>query len=83
MKRQAIAGMLLALAFAIPLAGCASGGKVKLSAANMCAASGGTYTASTQSCSIPASTARKGSDMCTAHGGYWDPGAQTCEVGRD
>ena len=82
MKRQAIAGTMLALAFAMPLVGCASG-KAKLSAANMCAASGGTYSASTQSCSVPASSARKGSEMCTAHGGYWDPNAQTCEVGRD
>lgn len=82
MKREALAGMMLALAFAIPLVGCASS-KTKLSAANMCAASGGTYSASTQSCNVPASSARKGSEMCTAHGGYWDPNAQTCEVGRD
>jgi hypothetical protein len=75
--------MMLALAFAMPLAGCASGGKAKLSAAKMCAASGGTYTASTQSCNVPASPARKGNEMCTGHGGYWDTASQTCEVGLD
>ena len=83
MNRRAIAGMMLALAFAVPLAGCASSGKAKLSGAKMCAASGGTWTASTQSCNVPASSTRKGTDMCTAHGGYWDPTAQVCEVGLD
>ena len=79
MQSKALTGVMLAAAIAMSLAGCATKGK--LGAAKMCAAAGGTYSAQTQSCNVPASAGRKASDMCTAHGGYYDQTAQTCEVG--
>ena len=81
MNSKVMVGAALAIALVVPLAGCA--GKAKLSAAKMCAAAGGKYTAQSQTCDAPAQTGRKASEMCQAHGGYYDPNAQVCEVGLE
>ncbi len=81
MNGKVMVGMVLAVTLVMPLAGCASKGK--LSAAKMCAGAGGKYNAQTQTCDAPAQTGRKASEMCQAHGGYYDPTAQVCEVGLE
>ena len=81
MNRKVMLAMTLAVALVVPLAGCASKGK--LSAARMCAGAGGKYNQQTDTCDAPAQNARKASEMCQAHGGYYDPNARTCEVGLE
>ncbi len=81
MNSKAMIGVALAVAVMIPLAGCA--GKVRLSAANMCKASGGTYNTSDQTCDAPAVNKKKASAMCEAHGGTYITALQTCEVEGD
>lgn len=76
MSRTLKAGMALAVTLMIPLAGC--GGKLKLSAERMCAASGGKYSPQTQTCDAPPINARKASEMCQAHGGVYDSVLQVC-----
>lgn len=76
--RKMMVGLALAAALVIPLAGCA--GKARLSAANMCKAAGGTYSASAQTCDAPASTGKKAAAMCEAHGGTYMADLQVCEV---
>jgi hypothetical protein len=71
-------GMALGAALVIPLAGC--GGKVRLSAANMCKSAGGTYSAAAQTCDAPAVNGRKAAAMCDAHGGTYMADLQMCEV---
>jgi hypothetical protein len=71
-------GFALAAALMIPLAGC--GGKARLSAANMCKAAGGTYSAASQTCDAPAVNAKKAAAMCDAHGGTYMADLQVCEV---
>jgi len=56
--------------------GCAS--KVRMSSAKMCQAHGGTYNASTQSCSYAAAT-KTAKQTCEEQTGYYDPAAQICE----
>ena len=71
-------GMGLAAALVIPLVGCS--GKARLSAANMCKAAGGTYSAAAQTCDQPAVNGRKAAAMCDAHGGTYMADLQMCEV---
>jgi len=71
-------GMALAAALVIPLAGCS--GKARLSAANMCKAAGGTYSAAAQTCDQPAVNGKKAAAMCDAHGGTYMADVQMCEV---
>ena len=77
MKSKALVGMALAVALVMPLAGCS--GKMRLSAEKMCAASGGKYSMSTQTCDAPAQSGRKAADYCQAHNGVYDPVLQVCE----
>jgi len=77
--RKATLGIALGAALLMPLAGCA---KIRLDVARMCRAHGGTYNASTQQCTYPAST-RSAQQYCEGEGGYYDPNSQTCEVGRE
>lgn len=81
MKRKVMVGMALAIALVMPLAGCASKGRI--SVAKMCAGAGGKYSAQTHSCDAPAQTGRKAADICQSHGGFYDPTTDTCEVGLD
>ena len=78
-SRKLMMGLALAAALTIPLAGC-SGGKARLSAANMCRAAGGTYSQAAQTCDAPAVNAKKASAMCDAHGGTYMADLQVCEV---
>ena len=81
MNRKVMVTMMLAVTLMIPLAGCASKGK--LSAAKLCASAGGTYSAQAHECNQPANAHRKASEMCMANGGYYDPNADTCEMGLE
>jgi hypothetical protein len=81
MKRKAMVTMTLAVVLLLPLAGCATKGK--LSAARLCAGAGGKYNQQSQTCDQPARSNRLASEMCQAHGGYYDSTAQTCEVGLE
>jgi hypothetical protein len=77
-SRKLMMGFALAAALVIPLAGC--GGKARLSAANMCKAAGGTYSAAAQTCDQPAVNGKKAAAMCDAHGGTYMADLQVCEV---
>jgi len=81
MNRKVMVTMTLAVTLMLPLAGCASKGKI--SASKLCAGAGGKYNMQSHECDQPASTHRKASEMCQAHGGYYDPTADTCEVGLE
>ena len=78
MRKRGMVGVAVAVAVVMSLAGCA--GKARLSAANMCKATGGTYNASDQTCDAPAVNKKKASAMCDAHGGTYMPDLQMCEV---
>ena len=82
MARQKIVVGMLLLGLALPLASCASAGKVRMSSSKMCQAHGGTYDATTQSCSYTQST-RTAKQTCEQHGGYYDTAAQVCEIGLE
>jgi hypothetical protein len=77
--------LILAISLTVPLvlAGCTGTGKVRLSAAKMCQAHGGTYNSSTQTCATPAASTTTAQQACQQMGGYYDSFAQHCEVGRD
>jgi hypothetical protein len=77
-SRKMMVGMALGVALVLPLAGC--GGKARLSAANMCKAAGGTYSAAAQTCDAPAVNGKKAAAMCDAHGGTYFADQQVCEV---
>src|SRR5262249_33730974 len=68
--------LVTALTVSLAMAGCA--GKVRMSSAKMCQAHGGTYNASTRSCTYPAST-RTAKQICEEQTGYFDEAAQICE----
>jgi hypothetical protein len=82
MARQNIVIGMLVLGLALPLASCASTGKVRMSSSKMCQAHGGTYDATKQTCSYTQST-RTASQTCVQSGGYYDQAAQVCEIGRE
>jgi hypothetical protein len=68
--------LVMTLTATVAVTGCAS--KVRMSSAKMCQAHGGTYNASTQSCSYTAST-RTAKQVCEEQTGYYDVAAQICE----
>lgn len=82
MNGKVMAGIALAVALVMPLAGCASS-KGKLSAAKLCAHAGGKYSAQSHTCDAPAQSSRTAAAMCQAGGGYYDPNSDTCEVGLE
>jgi hypothetical protein len=75
---KAFAVMALALALAVPAAGCASKTKVRRSAKQMCEAHGGQYNAQTQQCSYVAQQ-RSAQQTCQQQGGVYWPQEQYCE----
>lgn len=80
-QRPVVVG--IALVVALTVAGCASGGKARVSGASMCQAHGGTYNTATKSCSYTATT-RSAKQICESHpGGYWDDAAGFCNLGAD
>jgi len=72
-----VAGLTLILA--MTSVGCASSGKIRLSASTMCKAHGGTYDTRTKSCTYtPMSKSAK--EICEAHDGFYDVAADVCEI---
>ena len=72
--------LAITLAGSLAVTGCA--GKVRVASAKMCEAHGGTYTASTKTCSYQTST-RTAKQACEAQGGFYDIGADFCELGNE
>jgi hypothetical protein len=66
----------LAVMLVLSTAACSS--TTRLSPANMCAASGGTYSGGT--CK-PGTEPKSAQQMCQAHGGTYFAGGEYCEVG--
>ena len=76
-----LAGVVLATALVIPLAGCATG-KVRLSLQKMCEAHGGAWSQAQETCGMSTAeasrAARQAKDICTSQAGVYLPGG-TCE----
>jgi hypothetical protein len=72
-----VAGLTLVLA--MTSVGCASSGKIRLSASTMCKAHGGTYDTRTKSCTYTAVT-KSAKETCEAHDGFYDVAADVCEI---
>jgi hypothetical protein len=68
-----VAGLL-----AMPVAGCATKGKARLTAKRMCEAAGGTY--ANKTCNPGAANQRTAKQMCDAHGGWYQADLDMCEV---
>ena len=76
---NALVAVALAGLVALPLAGCASGGKkLRLYSQKMCEAAGGTYTSKT--CNLGAANQKTAAQMCQAHGGAYFPVEDFCEI---
>ena len=73
--------VLIALAVALTTAGCATGGKVRVTGSKMCQAHGGTYDGTAKTCTYTAHT-MTARDYCSEQGGYWDDAAGFCEIGN-
>jgi ABC-type transport system involved in cytochrome c biogenesis ATPase subunit len=82
-RRKVLAGVALAAALVFPLAGCSSGGKVRLNMAKMCQSHGGVWVSAGETCSMSAAgasaAAKQAKDICTENGGSYLPGG-TCEI---
>jgi hypothetical protein len=78
-----LAGVALATALVFPLAGCASGGKVRLSMQKMCQSHGGAWSQTDETCSTSSTEAkqakRQAKDICMENGGSYLPGG-TCMI---
>ena len=77
MRGSLVVGLTLVLA--MTSVGCASRGKVRLSASTMCKAHGGTYDTRTKSCTYTVVT-KSAKETCEAHDGFYDPAADVCEI---
>jgi hypothetical protein len=80
MNGKVMAAMAVAVALAMPLAGCGSSAKV--SSARLCAYAGGSYSKQPRTCDGPATSGRTAFAMCQGGGGYYDPTSDTCEWGK-
>jgi hypothetical protein len=67
--------LVMTLAATMGVTGCA--GQVKVTSAKMCKAHGGTYNASSKSCTYAAVT-RTAKQTCEEQDGYFDEAAQIC-----
>jgi hypothetical protein len=76
-KMRVLWVIVLASLVAMPMAGCASKGKVRLSVQKMCESAGGTY--ANRTCSPNASNQRAAKQLCESNGGVYDPDADACE----
>ena len=76
-------GTMLTLALATALAGCASGGKVRFSAARLCTGAGGTYNRADHTCDAPPVNKKKASEMCASRGGVYFAAEDECELEGD
>ena len=77
MRGSLVVGLTLVLG--MTSVGCASRGKIRLSASTMCRAHGGTYDTRTKSCTYTAVT-RSAKETCEAHDGFYDVAADVCEI---
>ena len=81
-RGRLLAGVVLATALVVPLAGCATG-KVRLSLQKMCEAHGGTWSQAQETCGMSTAeasrAARQAKDICASQGGVYLPGG-TCEL---
>jgi len=81
-RKRLLAGVVLATALVVPLAGCATG-KVRLSMQKMCQSHGGTWSQAQETCSMSSTEARQAArqakDICAQQGGVYLPGG-TCEL---
>ncbi len=75
---QVMAGVAMAVALVMSLAGCSS--SARLSGANMCKAAGGTYSPASHTCDAPAINKKSAEAMCQAHGGQYLAGDDLCEI---
>ena len=79
-RGRMLAGMALATALVVPLAGCGTG-KVSVNMAKMCQAHGGTWSASAETCEMSGAeasrAAKQAKDICAYQGGAYLPGG-TC-----
>jgi len=73
--------MVVSLAVALGMTGCASTGKVRVSSAKRCAAHGGTYDSTAKSCTYKVST-MTAAQSCAAEGGAYEPVVDYCEFGQ-
>jgi hypothetical protein len=73
--------MVVSLAVALGMTGCASTGKVRVTSAKRCAAHGGTYDSTAKSCSYKATT-MTAAQSCAAEGGAYEPVVDYCEFGQ-
>ena len=72
-----LGGVALAAALVFPLAGCA--GKVRIDMSKMCAAHGGTWQASDETCNPGPGGKKAAKAMCESNGGVYLPGGM-CEM---
>jgi hypothetical protein len=90
-RRSLVVGLTLVVA--VMSVGCAStnpssspssspSNKARVGSARTCRAHGGTYNATTKSCTYTATT-RSAKDTCAASGGYYDVAADVCEIGLE
>jgi hypothetical protein len=79
--RRLLAGMAVATALVVPLAGCA--GKMRLNMAKDCQAHGGVWSASAETCDMSKGEASRAAmsakSICAAQGGTYLPGGM-CET---
>jgi hypothetical protein len=75
--RHLFTATMFAAALILPLTGCSS--KLRMTAKQMCEASGGTYSAQGQHCDYTAQR-RAAKQTCEAHGGVYWPQEQYCEI---
>jgi hypothetical protein len=82
-RGRVFAGVALAMALVFPLAGCASGGKARVSMQKLCQSHGGVWSQSAETCGQTAAgasqAARQAKDICAEQGGTYLPGG-TCEL---
>jgi len=76
-RRRWFAGVTLAVALSVPLAGCASG-KLRLDMAKSCQAHGGTWSQTRETCAMAGSSGgtaeKQAKDICAYQGGTYLPG---------
>ena len=70
--------MAIVLAAALTSVGCATG-KVRVSGSKMCQAHGGSYNATTKTCSYTAASTKSVRESCQQQDGYWDDAAGFCD----
>src|SRR4029453_11675108 len=79
-RERLLTRVALSTILVLSLAGCASGGKLRLDMAKACQAHGGTWSQSQETCTMTAGAggeAKRAREICAAQGGDYLPGG-TC-----